>query len=223
MEIAKIKRFVAYYRVSTEMQEKSGLGLEAQEFAVHNYLNGDKWEIIESFIEVESGRKSQRPELNKALQLCRKQNATLVIAKLDRLARNVHFISGLMESKVDFVAADRPNATRFEMHIYSAMAEEEARQTSERTKAALAAAKARGVKLGNPHPAKASAARIKIANNFASSIYPVVLDLQKTGLKSLRSLARGLEARGVLTPRGKKYWTAAGVRNLIRRVDIEVE
>ena len=219
MKSAGNNRFVAYFRVSTQKQGKSGLGLEAQEKAVNDYINGGDWEIVSSFVELESGRKSQRPELTKALKTCRKHQAVLIIAKLDRLARNVAFISNLMESRVPFIAVDRPNASPFELHIYAAMAEEEARQISERTKAALAATKARGVKLGNPQPELAQKARIRIANDFANSVYPIVEELHATGLHSLRALARGLEARGVLTPRGKQHWTATGVRNLLIRVE----
>ena len=158
----------------------------------------------------------------KALEACRTHDAVLVIAKLDRLARNVHFISGLMETGIEFVATDRPNATPFELHIYSAMAEEEARQASQRTKAALAAAKARGVKLGNPRPKLAAKARIKIADEFAVSVFPIIEELQAAGLSSLRAIAGGLEARGILTPRGKQHWTPMGVRNLLKRVQIMV-
>ena len=219
MKSAGNNRFVAYFRVSTQKQGKSGLGLEAQEKAVNDYINGGDWEIVSSFVELESGRKSQRPELTKALKTCRKHQAVLIIAKLDRLARNVAFISNLMESRVPFIAVDRPNASPFELHIYAAMAEEEARQISERTKAALAATKARGVKLGNPQPELAQKARIRIANDFANSVYPIVEELHATGLHSLRALARGLEARGVLTPRGKQHWTATGVRNFLIRVE----
>jgi DNA invertase Pin-like site-specific DNA recombinase len=218
MKFAENKRFIAYYRVSTQKQGRSGLGLEAQEKAVHDYLNGGNSLIVESFVEMESGRKTQRPKLANALAAARKHNAVLIIAKLDRLARNVAFVSGLMETGVPFVAADRPDATPFEIHIFSAMAEEEARQASQRTKAALGAAKARGVKLGNPDPEKASTARIRIADDFAGDVYPVIKELHASGLRSLRAVAKGLEARGILTPRGKQNWTGAGVRNLVLRV-----
>jgi DNA invertase Pin-like site-specific DNA recombinase len=136
--VAHRGRFVAYYRVSTAEQGRSGLGLEAQQAAVQNYLDGGTWELVGEFTEVESGRKSERPELAKALALCKRRKATLVIARLDRLARNVHFISGLMETKVKFVACDMPEATPFMLHIYAAVAQEEARAVSARTKAALA-------------------------------------------------------------------------------------
>ncbi len=142
-------RFISYLRVSTGKQERSGLGLEAQRQAVEDYLNGGSWKLLDEFVEVESGKRSDRPELARALAACRKRKATLVIARLDRLGRNVHFISGLMQSGVPFLVCDRPNAKPFELHIYAALAEEETRAISARTKAALQAAKARGVRLGN--------------------------------------------------------------------------
>ena len=141
-------KFIAYHRVSTDRQGSSGLGLEAQQKAVMDYLNGGDWQLLDALTEIESGKRSDRPELAKALAECRRHKATLVIAKLDRLARNVAFISGLMEAKVDFVAADMPEANKLTVHIMAAMAEHEREQISARTKAALAAAKARGAKLG---------------------------------------------------------------------------
>jgi Resolvase, N terminal domain len=140
--------FVAYYRVSTERQGRSGLGLEAQQEAVRSYLNGGRWRLDAEVIEIESGKRSDRPKLAEALRLCRLHGAKLIIARLDRLARNVAFVSALMESGVDFVAVDFPQANRLTVHILAAVAEHEAKAISERTKAALAAAKARGKKLG---------------------------------------------------------------------------
>ena len=122
------EKFVAYYRVSTDKQGASGLGLEAQQQAIMSYLNGGDWELITEFTEVESGKNNQRPELHNALTVCMKEKATLVIAKLDRLGRNVHFISGLMESGVDFVAVDNPHATRLLLHLLAAFAEHEREQ-----------------------------------------------------------------------------------------------
>ncbi len=142
-------KFIAYYRVSTDRQGRSGLGLEAQQQAVCDFL-ARRGDIIESFTEIESGRKDDRPQLAAALDTCRKHKATLVIAKLDRLARNVYFISGLMESGVEFVAVDMPEANRLTIHILAAVAEHEREAISQRTKAALKAAKVRGVKLGSP-------------------------------------------------------------------------
>lgn len=147
MDTQTKKLYCAYFRVSTEKQGQSGLGLEAQVERVHQFCRDG--ELIGEFTEVESGKNSERPELVKAMLLARKNRATLVIAKLDRLSRNVHFISGLMDSGVDFVAVDNPHATRLTLHILAAVAENEARMTSERTKAALKALKDRGFPLGS--------------------------------------------------------------------------
>src|SRR5215204_3064181 len=142
-------RYISYLRVSTDRQGKSGLGIEAQRKAVEDYLNGGSWSLAAEFIEIETGtRKGERPKLQEALAACRLYSAKLVIAKLDRLARNVNFISNLMESGVDFVAVDFPQANRLTVHILAAVAEHEAAMISQRTRAALAAAKARGKKLG---------------------------------------------------------------------------
>src|SRR6266851_986624 len=143
-------KFVSYLRVSTARQGISGLGLEAQREAVARYLNGGSWALVQEVVEVESGKRNDRPAIAEALRLCRLHRATLIIAKLDRLARNVHFISSLMESGVEFIAVDFPQANRLTVHILAAVAEHERELISQRTKAALAAAKARGVKLGNP-------------------------------------------------------------------------
>src|SRR3984957_8652452 len=143
-------KFVAYYRVSTAKQGASGLGLEAQQDSVRTYLNGGRWKMVDELTEIESGKRNDRPALARALALCRIHKATLIIAKLDRLARNVNFISNLMESGVEFTAVDFPQANRLTVHILAAVAEHEAAMISSRTKAALAAAKARGTRLGNP-------------------------------------------------------------------------
>lgn len=143
------KRYIAYYRVSTARQGQSGLGLEAQQTAVRSFVAADA-AIVEEFVEVESGRRNDRPQLLKALAACRRHNAVLIIAKLDRLARNVAFVSNLMEAGVDFVAVDMPHASLLTVHILAAVAEHEREMISQRTKAALAAAKARGARLGNP-------------------------------------------------------------------------
>ena len=141
-------RFVSYLRVSTARQGVSGLGLEAQREAVAQYLNGGSWTLVKEVVEVESGKRNDRPAIAEALRLCRLHRATLVIAKLDRLARNVHFISSLMEAGVEFIAVDFPQANRLTVHILAAVAEHEAEAISARTVSALGAAKARGVKLG---------------------------------------------------------------------------
>jgi DNA invertase Pin-like site-specific DNA recombinase len=141
-------KFIAYFRVSTDKQGKSGLGLEAQRKAVLDYLNGGRWTLVQEFVEVESGKHSDRQQLAAALAACKKHRAKLVIAKLDRLSRNLAFIAALMESGVEFVAVDNPHANKLTVHILAAVAEHEREMISERTKAALQAAKARGGRLG---------------------------------------------------------------------------
>src|SRR3954454_18915621 len=150
-------KFVAYYRVSTQKQGASGLGLDAQRKAVADYLDGGRWSLVAEFTEVESGKRNDRPELAKALATCRRTGATLIIAKLDRLARNVAFVSNLMEAGVEFVAVDFPTANRLTIHILAAVAEHEREMISARTKDALVAAKARGTRLGNPNGLTAEA------------------------------------------------------------------
>jgi DNA invertase Pin-like site-specific DNA recombinase len=215
---------VSYHRVSTERQGRSGLGLEAQKRAVADYLNGGQWKLLREFVEIESGRRKDRPQLKAALELCRREKATLVIAKLDRLARNVAFVATLLEGKVKFVAADMPEADSTMLHIYSAMAEREAIKISERTKAALAAAKARGAKLGWAIPSRRAeqktAAQRGAASNrdrarqFAGNVLPIVKSIRDAGITSLAGIAGALNARGIPTAREGK-WYAATVRNLI--------
>lgn len=148
--LAHYGKFVAYFRVSTDRQGKSGLGLEAQRQAVTDYLNGGRWAFVGEFTEIESGKRNDRPQLAAALAACKKLKAKLVIAKLDRLGRNLAFIATLMESGVEFVAVDNPHANKLTVHILAAVAQHEREMISERTKAALAAAKRRGKRLGNP-------------------------------------------------------------------------
>ncbi len=220
-------KFVSYLRVSTDRQGKSGLGLEAQREAVMAYLNGGKWQLVGEFVEVESGRKDERPELAKALEACRKQKATLVIAKLDRLSRRVSFISAVMDSGVDFIAVDQPHATRLTLHILAAVAEHEREMISARTKAALAAAKRRGRKLGWSIPsrrneqaeaatrgAKANAGK---ADAYAANITPVIKAIRDAGATSLAGVAEALNARGIKTARGGS-WYATTVRNIEQRI-----
>ena len=212
--------YVAYYRVSTQRQGQSGLGLEAQRSAVQNFTSGK--ELIAEFTEVESGRKSDRPQLAQALALAKAKKATLVIAKLDRLARNVHFISGLLESGVQFVAADMPEADRTFLHMAAVFAEWEARKISERTKAALQAAKERGVKLGSPNPLlgskKGAEALVAKGNLFTQKVTPVVNDIVARVGTNLREIARELEVRGVKTANGYDHWHPAQVGKLMRRM-----
>ena len=220
----KDTRYVAYFRVSTDKQGRSGLGLDAQRTAVRDYINGNGERVLAEYTEVESGGRNDRPELAKALAQCRLLGATLVIAKLDRLARNVAFIAALMDSGVDFMAVDFPQANRLTIHVLAAVAEHEREMISARTKAALAAARARGVKLGTNNLTddarakgrKASAlALAKRARERAELVLPTIRELQAGGA-SLRKVADALNARGVPSPRGGK-WHASSVRNAIRQ------
>jgi DNA invertase Pin-like site-specific DNA recombinase len=219
-------KFVAYYRVSTQRQGRSGLGLDAQKKAVAEHLNGGDWRVVAEFTEIESGKRSDRPKLAEALKACRVLGATLIIAKLDRLARNVHFVSGLMESGVEFTAVDFPQANRLTVHILAAVAEHEAKMISERTKAALAAAKARGVKLGGDRGARLTVearqagcrAVVVRANARAADLAPTLKELQTAGYCSLRAIAAQLNQRGVRTPRGTGQWQAGTVSQLLRRL-----
>lgn len=212
-------RFVAYYRVSTDRQGQSGLGLEAQRTAVAQHIGAD--ELVAEFTEVESGRKNDREQLALAMAAAKKAKAVLVIAKLDRLARNVHFISGLLESGVPFVCADMPEADRTFLQMSAVFAEWEARKISERTKAALQAAKARGVRLGSPAPTKGSEAGIERiqarADAFAARVQPIIVSIQAAGAATLRDIAIALSARGIQTARGNTDWKPAQVARLIAR------
>lgn len=227
-------RFVSYFRVSTDRQGASGLGLDAQREAVSRYVAAANGSVIAEFTEVETGtRKKQRPQMVAALATCRLKRATLVIAKLDRLARNVHFVSGLMESGVEFVACDNPHATKVLIHIMAAFAEYEAEAISRRTIEALAAAKARGVKLGNPNlkPGDSSGlahaarqARTARASERAEDVMHYIAAAQKAGCNSLGSIARALVARGIETPGGRTNWVAEQVRRVllhVKRIGLE--
>src|SRR6478609_10571447 len=212
-------RFVAYFRVSTDRQGKSGLGLEAQRASVIDYLNGGTWELVGEFVEVESGKHSDRPRLAEALQACRKHRAKLVIAKLDRLSRNLAFIATLMESGIEFVAVDNPHANKLTVHILAAVAQHEREAISERTKDALRAAKARGTKLGNPHideAAKRGTAALKAnARRFAANVLPIIREIEKAGAASLNAVATKLNERNVPTARGGR-WTHVQVGAMLR-------
>ena len=214
------RRYIAYFRVSTDRQGRSGLGLEAQQQAVHVFLRGHGELIIKSFTEIESIRKHDRPQLAAALDACRKHKAVLLIAKLDRLARNVYFISGLMESGVEFLAVDMPEANRLTIHILAAVAEHEREMISKRTTEALHAAKARGTKLGCPEPQKGAAIRSRIlqekADRFAANVLPVIRGLQAQGMTSYKALARALNARGIKTANNRQ-WYGSTVKNLLQR------
>jgi DNA invertase Pin-like site-specific DNA recombinase len=208
-------KFVSYLRVSTQRQGKSGLGLEAQRAAVAGYLNGGRWTVIQELVEVESGKRSDRPKLAEALRLCRLHKAVLLVAKIDRLARNVAFISALMESGVKFVAVDMPEVNELVVHILASVAEGEARAISARTKAALAAAKVRGTVLGglrwdiNKVGAQGRKAalltRQESAAKYRADVLPIIQEKQSQGLVTLRQIVDSLNADGTPAPRGGEW------------------
>ena len=213
----KSARYVAYYRVSTDRQGQSGLGLDAQRKAVMDYLNGGRWDLLGEFVEVESGKRNARPELARALAMCKEKGATLVIARLDRLARNLHFISGLMESGVEFVAVDMPNANRLTVQIMAAVAEDVGRRISQNTEQALAAAKRRGVILGSY--AKAWRGKIRPdVRERALAFAPHVAAIRADGHTTVRAITEQLNARGVKSHHGAR-WHVPAVFRLLRAID----
>ena len=219
-----MSEIVAYLRVSTDRQGKSGLGLEAQRQMVRRFAMNEGLEFVGEYIEIETGKGADaldlRPKLRAALDQARSRKCPIVVAKLDRLSRNVHFITGLMEQRVPFVVAELGNSVpSFMLHIYAAVAQEERRVISERTRAALAAAKARGVSLGNPRLAEARdmafASTRAAADQFAAKVLPLILPLRAEGA-SLRKIAETLNARGVATARGGK-WAQTQVADILKR------
>jgi len=212
-------RCTAYYRVSTDRQGRSGLGLEAQRDAVAAFIRSRNWALVGEFTEVESGKRNDRPKLAQAIAEAKRIKGRLVIAKLDRLARNVHFISGLMETGVDFVAVDMPTADRFMLHVYAAMAEEEGRRISQRTKAALAAAKARGVVLGANGKALAKVHKAE-AEAFAVSLLPIITKIRNDGHWTVRAVTEALNDRGIPSREGKR-WHLSSARQLLRRLETD--
>jgi len=206
---------IAYFRVSTSRQGQSGLGLEAQQKAVSDFLHAKDWLLTGSYTEVESGKRKDRPELAEAIAHAKRIKGKLVIAKLDRLARNVHFISGLMETRVDFLAVDMPTADRFMLHVYAAMAEEEGRRISQRTKAALQAAKARGVVLGKN--GKVLAERNKAeALAFAQTMAPIIAALKLEGCTTVRAVTNALNLKGIKSREGGR-WHLQSTQKLLKR------
>lgn len=209
-------KFVSYVRVSTAEQGQSGLGLEAQGQAVSEYVSRMSCDLIAQFVEVESGSRNDRPQLKAAIDLCKRQKATLIIAKLDRLARNVAFISTLMESGISFLAADNPHANKLMIHMLAAFAEHERDQIRARTKAALAAAKARGVVLGR-YGREVLSKRNKLqAGEQARQLAPVLTELRSNSL-TFSEMARIMNERCIPTARGRR-WHAATVHRLFHRV-----
>ena len=220
-------RWISYLRVSTARQGRSGLGLEAQRKAVEDFLNGGKWKLVKEFVEIESGKKSgaDRPILAKTLKACRLYGAKLIIARIDRLSRDAHFLLGLEKAGVDFVAADMPQIDRLTVGVLAMVAEQEGRMISARTKAALAAAKKRGVKLGGHRPgAKLTAAgrqkgretQVRVAAERAADLAPVIAELRASGRTSLRAIAAGLNERGIPTV-GGGAWHAGQVARVLAR------
>jgi DNA invertase Pin-like site-specific DNA recombinase len=217
-----MRSYVSYLRVSTDRQGRSGLGLEAQREAIHRFLQDGR--LLREYIEVESGRRTDRPELSKALDHCRDTGAILLIAKLDRLARSVAFISQLMESSIEFIAADFPQANRLTVHLLAAVAEHEREMISRRTREALAAAKARGKLLGHNNLTmdgarkgwtRSAKNRRRSADEFAAKRARVINGYLAEGM-SLRAIARRLNEDGLLTARGGR-WTATTLRNILER------
>ncbi|PBC00510.1 recombinase family protein [Mesorhizobium sp. WSM3860] len=217
---------VAYYRVSTQRQGRSGLGIEAQRAAIARFAEAEGIGIVQEFTEVETGKGSdaldRRPRLAAALAQARQAKCPVIVAKLDRLSRDVAFIAGLMVQRVPFIVAELgADADPFMLHLYAALAEKERRLISERTKAALASRKATGIKLGNPiNTAEAAAKGRQIAaeeaNRFAETVLPIIESIQRSGITSLRGLAIALNNRGVRTARGGQ-WQVSNVRNVLRR------
>ena len=223
-----IRRYVAYYRVSTAKQGRSGLGIEAQRAAVARYVH-DGWQVIAEFTEVESGKRGDRPQLEQALGVARLHRCPLVVAKVDRLTRSVSFLSRLLEAGVDVRFADLPAIEgptgRFMLQQMAAVGELEAGLISTRTKAALAAAKARGQVLGGNRGAVLSeearaigrAIQANRAVQRATDLRPLILDLKQQGILSLSGIARGLNARGIPTARSGQLWTATQVARVLQR------
>jgi DNA invertase Pin-like site-specific DNA recombinase len=225
-------KFVAYYRVSTDRQGKSGLGLEAQREAVTRYLNGGSWTLAGEFVEVESGKgDAERPQLEAALKLCRGHKAALVVAKLDRLSRDVRQFLEIMDSGVEVRFVELPDLDsttpegRMMLTQLASFAEFERRRISQRTKAALAAAKARGVRLGGPNldqdrntdTTRATARRTQLADAYVADLSEVVEDIKAQGTTSLSGIARELNSRGITTRRGGE-WSASTVMRMMDRL-----
>jgi DNA invertase Pin-like site-specific DNA recombinase len=213
-------KWVAYYRVSTDRQGESGLGLEAQKAAVATYLNGGRWTLLAEYTEIESGKRDDnRPQLAAAMAQCEMTGATLCIAKLDRLSRDAHFLLGLQKSGVEFVCADMPEANKLTIGLLAVVAQHEREQISARTKAALAAAKARGTILGGYKGGPVPDGRIGVvakrakADAFAARVRPAIEAMQG---KSLNEIAAALTEQGVRTAQGGA-WTATAVRRVLAR------
>lgn len=220
-------KFISYLRVSTDKQGKAGLGIEAQRASITGFLNGGTWELLQEYVEVESGKTANRPQLQEALKACKRTGAALVIAKLDRLSRDPDFLGTLMKSDIEFIACDMPDANKFMVRIMAALAEKEREMISERTRAALKAAKARGVQLGKPENATAEGRAKGIAQSlekrqersarFVVEVLPTILEYKAEGC-SLREIATRLNSSSILTASGKcGAWTASAVKVILDR------
>lgn len=214
-----MKKAVPYYRVSTKRQGDSGLGLDAQRKAIENFAVHNEYALDDEFVEVESGRNNKRPVLEQALKSCRRKNATLLIAKLDRLSRNVMFISTLMESGVEFKAVDNPYATKLLVHIMAAFAEEERDSISRRTKDALRAAKARGVVIGSYGRDVLSKRNKERAIEFAMSMKPIIEKLASRGITSTRAITKELNRKKIPTASKAGLWHKTTVHTLLKRIE----
>jgi DNA invertase Pin-like site-specific DNA recombinase len=219
------RQLVTYIRVSTSQQGRSGLGIEAQRITLAHFAEAEDFEIMAEMVEVETGKGSdaldRRPQLAAALATARRHRCSVAVAKLDRLSRDVHFISGLMAHRVPFLVAELgPDVDPFILHLFAALAEKERALIATRTKAALAAAKARGVKLGGPNLAAAREHAVETikasADRHGSNVLPVIQEVRKAGATTLREIADALNARGISTPRGGQ-WYATSVRNVLAR------
>lgn len=216
---------VGYVRVSTSMQGRSGLGIEAQRAALSRFAEAEGYELVSVLVEVETGKGfdalDRRPQLAEALSQARRRRCPVAVAKLDRLSRDVHFISGLMAHRVPFLVVELgSDVDPFILHLFAALAEKERAMIASRTKAALSAAKARGVKLGGPKLAEARELAVtaikSMADRHAANVLPIIRDVQRSGAKTLRDVAAALNARGISTSRGGR-WHAMTVRNVLAR------
>ena len=225
MGTAKQKSLIGYVRVSTSQQGRSGLGIEAQKEALERFAASEACALVRVFVEIETGKGAdaleRRPQLAAALNEARRQRCPVAVAKLDRLSRDVHFISGLMVHRVPFVVAELgADVDPFILHLFAALAQKERAMISSRTKAALAAAKALGVTLGSPQLLKArknAVTTIKaLADQHAANVVPIIREIRRAGATSLHQIADALNARGITTPRGGQ-WYASSVRNVLAR------
>ncbi|MBD2703330.1 recombinase family protein [Spirosoma sp. BT702] len=210
---------IAYYRVSTDQQGKSGLGLDAQMEAVRQFAEREHYQVTAHFTEIESGKKNKRPQLLAALEQCRKKKAMLIIAKLDRLGRNVAFIANLMESRVQFKAVDNPHADELMIHLLAAFAQHERKQISKRTTEALQAAKRRGQVLG-ANGAVLAKQNQEAADEFAEQMRPTIEQIRQGGITSIRGIRDELNRQGVPTFRQEgQSWHYPSVRYLLKRIE----